>query len=182
LWRLTANRISQIFGVRLTKRLPGKLATVLDQIEHGHHVFRAYWKNAFLKQYEKFARYLCNELCSNNLRDFGLKKGLDHLDAVRTRFQAITGRFSSFQAQCLNIHVDFPLLQRLALPITLGSVRYPGIKIHDTRIIRLLEVLIHGGNTVGGWTAKQTHQAVLTTFQLPPKPTASISSVTICEN
>jgi hypothetical protein len=50
LWRLTANRISEIFGARLHKRLRGKLATVIDQIEHGHHVFRAYWKNAFLKQ------------------------------------------------------------------------------------------------------------------------------------
>jgi len=169
LWRLTAHRISEIFGVRLNQRLRGKLATVLDQIEHGHHVFRAYWKNAFLKQYEKFARFLRNELCSNNLRDFGLKKGLDHLDAVRTRFQIITDRFAGFQAQCLNVHVDFPLLQRLALPITLGSVRYPGIKIHDTRVIRLLEVLLHGSNTVGGWTARQIHQAVLTTFQLPPK-------------
>jgi hypothetical protein len=169
LWRLTANRISEIFGVRLHKRLRGKLATVLDQIEHGHHVFRAYWKNAFLKQYEKFARYLRNELCSNNLRDFGLKKGLDHLDAVRTRFQIITDRFATFQAQSLNVHVDFPLLQRLALPLTVGSVRYPGIKIHDTRIIRLLEVLLHASPTLGGWTAKQIHQAVLTTFQLSPK-------------
>ena len=169
LWRLTANRISEILGVRLNRRLRGKLATVLDQIEHGHHVFRAYWKNAFLKQYEKFARFLRNERCSNNLRDFGLKKGLDHLDAVRTRFQTITDRFASFQAQCLNVHVDFPLLQRLALPIPVGSVRYPGIKIHDTRIIRLFEVFLHGGNTVGGWTAKQIHQAVLTTFHLSAK-------------
>jgi hypothetical protein len=169
LWRLTANRISEIFGVRLNKRLNGKLATVIDQIEHGHHVFRAYWKHAFLKQYEKFSRYLRNELCSNNLRDFGLKKGLDHLGAVRERFQAITDRFAGFQAQCLNVHVDFPLLQRIALPITIGTVRYPGIKIHDARIIRLLEVLLHGGNTVGGWTAKQIHQAVLTTFQLSAK-------------
>ena len=166
LWRLTANRISEIFGVRLNKRLRGKLATVIDQIEHGHHVFRAYWKNAFLKQYEKFSRFLRNELCSNNLRDFGLKKGLDHLDVVRQRFQTITDRFAAFQAECLNIHVDFPLLQRLALPVTIGSVRYPGIKIHDTRIIRLLEVLLHGGNTVGGWTAKQIHQAVCTSFHL----------------
>ncbi len=169
LWRLTANRISEIFGVRLNKRLRGKLSTVIDQIEHGHHVFRAYWKNAFLKQYEKFSRFLRNELCSNNLRDFGLKKGLDHLDAVRKRFQTITDRFAGFQAQYLNVHVDFPLLQRLALPITAGSVRYPGIKIHDARIIRLLEVLLHGGNTVGGWTAKQIHSAVLTTFQLSAK-------------
>jgi hypothetical protein len=169
LWRLTANRISEIFGVRLNKRLHGKLATIIDQIEHGHHVFRAYWKNAFLKQYEKFSRFLRNELCSNNLRDFGLKKGLDHLDAVRKTFQTITDRFAGFQAQCLNVHVDFPLLQRLALPVTADSVRYPGIKIHDLRIIRLLEVLLHGGNTVGGWTAKQIHSAVLTTFQLSPK-------------
>jgi hypothetical protein len=169
LWRLTANRISEIFGVRLNKRLHGKLATIIDQIEHGHHVFRAYWKNAFLKQYEKFSRFLRNELCSNNLRDFGLKKGLDHLDAVRKTFQTITDRFAGFQAQCLNVHVDFPLLQRLALPVTADSVRYPGIKIHDLRIIRLLEVLLHGGNTVGGWTAKQIHSAVLTTFQLAPK-------------
>lgn len=168
LWRLTANRISEIFGVRLSKRLRGKLATVIDQIEYGHHVFRAYWKNAFLKQYEKFSRFLRNELCSNNLRDFGLKKGLDHLDAVRKRFQVITDRFAGCQAQWLNVHVDFPLLQRLALPVTAGSVCYPGIKIHETRIIRLLEVLLHGGNSVGGWTAKQIHQAVLTTFQLSP--------------
>jgi hypothetical protein len=40
----------------------------------------------------------------------------------------------------------------------------PGIKIHETRIIRLMEVLLHGGTHVGGWTAKQIHEAVLTTF------------------
>src|SRR5258708_2223891 len=169
LWRLTANRISEVFGVRLTKKLRGKIATVIEQIEHGHHVFRAYWKNALLRQYEKFSCFLRNELCSNNLRDFGLRKGLDHLDAVRKKFQAITDRFADFQAQCLNVHVDFPLLQRIALPVNIGSVRYPGIKIHDTRIIRLLEVLLHNGSTVGGWTAKQIHEAVLTTFQLSPK-------------
>jgi len=169
LWRLTAHRISEIFGVRLNKRLRGKLATVIEQIEHGHHVFRAYWKNSFLKQYEKFSRFLRNELVSNNLRDFGLKKGLNHLDAVRKRFQIITDRFADCQAHWLNVHVDFPLLQRQAMPVTIGTVRYPGIKIHEPRIIRLMEVLLHGGTTVGGWTAKQIHQAVLTTFELSAK-------------
>jgi hypothetical protein len=169
LWRLTANKIAEIFGTRLHRRHRGKLATVIDQIEHGHHVFRAYFKSAFLKQYEKFSTFLRNELCSNNLTDFGLKKGLDHLDAVRQTFQAITDRFAGFQAQWLNVHADFPLLQRIALPITIGSVRYPGIKIHDTRVIRLCEVLLHGGTHVGGWTANQIHQAVLTTFHLSDK-------------
>jgi hypothetical protein len=30
----------------------------------------------------------------------------------------------------------------------------------------LLEVLLHGGSHVGGWTAKQIHHAVLITFDL----------------
>jgi len=166
LWRLTADKIAEIFGTRLNRKMRGKLATVIDRIEHGHHAFRAYFKNAFLKQYEKFSTFLRNELVSNNLVDFRLKKGLDHLQAVRERFQEITDRFAGFQAQWLNVHVDFPLLQRLALPITVGAVRYPGIKIHDPRVIRLLEVLLHGGTHIGGWTAKQIHHAVRTTFGL----------------
>jgi hypothetical protein len=166
LWRLTADKMAVIFGTRLSRRHRGKLANVIEQIAHGHHIYRAYFRNAFLKQYEKFSTFLRNELCSNNLKDFGLRKSLDHLDAVRHTFQAITDRFAGFQAQWLNVHTDFPLLQRIALPITIGAVRYPGIKIHDTRVIRLLEVLLHGGTQVGGWTAKQVHDAVLTTFQL----------------
>ena len=123
LWLMTANRISEIFGVRLTKKLRGKLAAVVEQIEHGHHVFRVNFKNALLRQYEKFSRFLRNELLSNHLQDFGLRKGLDHLNAVRQKFQVITDRFAGFQAQTMNVHVDFPLVQRLALPITIGAVR-----------------------------------------------------------
>lgn len=168
LWRLSAHKISEIFGCRVTQKLKGKLNTTLEQIEHGHHIFRAYFKHAFVKQYEKFSTFLRNEICSNNLSDFRLKKGLEHLAAVREKFLAITDRFATFQAQCLNVHVEFPLLQRLALPITVGTAKFPGIKIHDTRMIRLMEVLLHGGTTVGGWTARQIHEALLTTFELSP--------------
>ena len=166
LWRLSVHKISEIFGSRVTKKLKGKLNTTLEQLEHGHHIFRAYFKHAFVKQYEKFSTFLRNEICSNNLADFRLKKGLEHLAAVRQNFLAITDRFATFQAQCLNVHVEFPLLQRLALPIIVGTAKFPGIKIHDTRMIRLLEVLLHGGITIGGWPAKQIHQALLTTFEL----------------
>ena len=37
------------------------------------------------------------------------------------------------------------------------------------RVIRLFEVLLHGGPHVGGWTAKQIHRAVITTFHLSDK-------------
>jgi hypothetical protein len=121
LWRLTAHKISEIFGQRLHRRMGGKLATVIDQIEHGHHVYRAYFKHAFLKQYEKFCTFLRNELCSNNLKDFGLKKSLDNLQAVREKFQVITDRFAGFQAQWLNVHVDLyehPACQAPAAPLS----------------------------------------------------------------
>jgi hypothetical protein len=120
LWRLTAHKISEIFGQRLHCRMGGKLATVIEQLEHGHHVFRAYFKHAVLRQYEKFSTFLRNELCSNNLKDFGLKKSLDNLEAVREKFQAITSRFATFQAQWLNVHVDFP---RYAYRLTTKGVQ-----------------------------------------------------------
>ena len=44
-----------------------------------------------------------------------------------------------------------------------------GIKIHVTRIIRLLEVLLHAGNNLGGWSAKHIHQVILQSFQLSEK-------------
>jgi len=169
LWRMTAHRISEMFGVRLSRRHQGKLHSVMDQMEHGHHVFRAYWKQSFLKQYEKFTTFLRNEICCNNLANFRLKKSLDNLPAVRQRFLEITDRFAGFQAQCLNVHVDFPLLQRIALPITHGTAKVPGIKIHDARMIRLLEVLLHAGTRISGWSTQQIHEAVLTTFQLTQK-------------
>lgn len=169
LWLLSAHKISEVFGMRLTHRLRGKLAATLEQIEHGHHIFRAYCKHAFVKQYEKFSTFLRNEICSNNLADFGLRKGLEHLAEVREKFLDITERFAAFQARCLNAQVDFPLLQRLALPITVGCAKYPGIKIHDTRMIRLMQVLLHARTTVGGWRAAQLHDAILMSFGLSAK-------------
>jgi hypothetical protein len=131
LLRLSADRISQVFGWRL----PGKLSSVLERTEHGHHVLRAYAKNAVMRMYEKFSTFLLEAL-SNNLKDFALNKGLDNLDKVRRILGAVTDRFAAFEAQALDVHVDLPLFQRLALPIPRGSAKVPGIKLHDTRMLR----------------------------------------------
>jgi len=61
------------------------------------------------------------------------------------------------------------LFQRLALPITSGRSKIPGIKIHDTRMVRMMEVLLHGGTPLHGWTSAQLRQAILTTFGLSPE-------------
>jgi hypothetical protein len=167
-WRWTSDHLSQVFGTRLTRRLRGKLHTTLEKIEHGHHVFRAYWKNTFVKQYEKFSTFLRGEVCSNNLRDFGLKKGLEHLAEVRRTFLGVLDRFTTLQGSALNVHVEFPFFQRCAQPVQQGATRIPGLKIQDTRAVRLFEVLLHGGTTLGGWTSIALHQAVLTSYALSP--------------
>jgi hypothetical protein len=169
LLRLIPDKITQIFGFRIHKKLRGKLQTVLEKIEHGHHVFRACGKNAVLRMYEKFATFLRLEALSNNLKDFGLKKSLDNLEAVRQKLAAVTDRFAGFEAEALNVHVDFPLFQRMALPIVSGCTRVPGIKIHDRRMIRLMEVLLHSGTKIGGWRMAGIHEAILSAFGLKAK-------------
>lgn len=148
--------------------MKGKLEVVLEKIDHGHHVLRACAKNAVLRMYEKFSTFLRIEALSNNLGDFGLRKSLDYLDDVRKTLSAVTDRFAGFEAQALNVHVDFPLFQRLALPTTAGRTRVAGIKIHDTRMIRLMEVLLHAGTKIGGWRSTDIHQAILKAFSLQP--------------
>jgi hypothetical protein len=40
LLRLAADKVAYIFGVRVTKRLRGKLHSVLEKLDHGHHALQ----------------------------------------------------------------------------------------------------------------------------------------------
>jgi len=160
---LSADKISYFFGQRITKRFQGKLNTTLAHIEQGHHVLRAYFKNAFVKQYEKFRTFLRIETCGNNLADFHLKKALDHLPEIGKTLRAVNDRFAETQTAALNVHFDFPL----ALPITIGNTPIPGIKIQDTRMIRLMEVLLHNGNQIHGFSTNTIHNMVINSFLWP---------------
>ena len=166
LWRLTGDRIWRVFGKGHRDRMNGRLQTIMEGVEQGQHVFRAYWRHAWVKQYEKYRTFLRNEITSNNLKDFKLKKGLAHLGEARTKFLTILDRFTGQQAENLNSHEDFALLRRIALPVQAGAVRTPGIQIQNARVIRLLEVLLHAGTALGGWTTKQIHREILDRFGL----------------
>jgi hypothetical protein len=166
LFRLTADKITQIFGVRKHKRMRGKLHSMLEKLDHGHHVLRMYCQSLVARMYEKFSTFLRLEICVNRLKDLGLNKGLENLHALRQKLVAATDRLAGFEAGLLNVHVDFPLFQRLALPIPCGRTKIPGIKIQDTRMMRLMEVLLHGGTQLGGWRTKQIQEAILSAFGL----------------
>jgi hypothetical protein len=166
LFRLTADKIAQIFGVRKHKRIRGKMHSMLEKLDHGHHVLRIYGKSLLARMYEKFATFLRLEICVNRLKDLGMNKGLENLNALRQKLIAVTDRLAGFEAELLNVHVDFPLFQRLALPIQTGRCKIPGIKIQDIRMMRLMEMLLHGGSQLAGWRTAQIHSAICTAFGL----------------
>ncbi|MSV30372.1 MAG: hypothetical protein EXQ52_16760 [Bryobacterales bacterium] len=102
------------------------------------------------------------------MKDFGLNKGLDNLEKLRQTLTAVTDRFAGFEAHGLNVHVEFPLFQRLALPVTMGKTKIAGIKIHNTRMLRLKEILLHHATQIQGWRTADIHQAILSAFNLKP--------------
>jgi hypothetical protein len=155
--------VAYIFGVRVTKRLRGKWHSMLEKLDHGHHVMRIYCKNLVGRMYEKFSTFLRVEVCVNWMKDLGLNKGLKNLEALRRK---LTDRLAGFEAPFLNIHADFPLFQRMALPVIAGKTKIAGIQIHDTRMMRLMEVLLHSGTQLNGSRSADIHQAFLTTFGL----------------
>jgi len=166
---LTADKIAQIFGVRKHKRLRGKLHSMLEKLDHGHHVLRIYCKGLVARLYEKFSTFLRLEICVNRLKNLGLNKGLDNLGALREKLVVITDHLAGLEAELLNVHVDFPLFQRMALPVSAGKSKIPGIKIQDTRMIRLMEVLLHGGPQLAGWRTIHIWQALQAAFSLSPQ-------------
>jgi len=62
-------------------------------------------------------------------------------------------------------------VQRLAYPSPLAA-QVSSIKIHDTRMIRLMQVLLHAGTTVGGWRAQQLHEVSDELWACPTNATA----------
>jgi hypothetical protein len=113
---------------------------------------RIYRKNLVGRMYEKSSTFLRVEVCVNRMKDLGLNKGLENLECLYQRLVAITDRFADFEAQSLNVPFDFSLFQRMALPVMAGKTKIAGIKIHDTRMMRLMEVLLHG-TQLNGWSS-----------------------------
>ena len=98
LFRLAADKVAYIFGVRITKRLRGKLHSMLEKLDHGHHVLRIYCKNLVGRMYEKFSTFLRVEVCVNRMKDLGLNKGLKNLECLRQKLVRHYGSLRRFRS------------------------------------------------------------------------------------
>jgi hypothetical protein len=162
-----AERTTHLFGRRINRRYQGKLQTVLDQRDAGHPVLRWYYHTSFAKQYTRgddhhADRILRNETCSNDTRHFGVGRRLENLPLLRDKLAATNERCLALQAEVLDSAVDGGQLAALAQPSLVGRRRIPGLKLHDDRVIRLLETLLHPGGFVRNWTSRELHTRVVT--------------------
>ncbi len=166
---LSGDRITQIFGHRVTRRINGKLQNVVERLDHGQHVFRAYCRRSFLKTYQKASTFLRMEIVCNDLKDFRLRKTLAYFQEVRTKFQELTDRFVDVNAQHLNVHGQLDLLARLAKPVIQANTRVAGIKLENQRLMRILEVLLYkASGQLRNWTSAKLHKTICDQFDLKP--------------
>jgi hypothetical protein len=160
-----ANRTTHLFGRRINRHYNGKLQTVLDQRDAGHPVLRWYYQTSFAKQYvrgdQHSDRILRNETCSNDTRHFGVGRRLENLPLLRDKLAATNERCLAEQAELLASAVDTGQLAALAAPTLVGQRRIPGLKLHDDRVIRVLETLLHPGGFVHDWTTRELHTRVV---------------------
>ncbi|MCA1694166.1 MAG: hypothetical protein LC749_05225, partial [Actinobacteria bacterium] len=165
-----ANRTTHLFGRRINRHYKGKLQTVLDQRDAGRPVLRWYYQTSFAKQYvrgdQHSDRILRTETCSNDTYHFGVGRRLDNLPLLHDQLAATNERCLAEQAELLASAVDTGQLAALAAPTLIGQRRVPGLKLHDDRVIRLLETLLHPGGFVRDWTSRELHTRVVARHRL----------------
>jgi hypothetical protein len=169
-----ADRTTTVFGRRIDRRYQGKLMTVLEGTDQGHPVLRSYYHTSFVKLYAKpdrnqRDRCLRAEVCVNDPRHLGVKRGLQHLPELVDKMAVTTQRYLDVHADLLDSAVDGGELTQLAQPTIRGKRRIPGIRLHDDRLLRLLEVLLQPAGFVADWTIADLHARVLERYQLSPE-------------
>lgn len=161
-----ADQATHLFGRRINRRYKGKLQTVLDRRNEGQPVLRSYYQTSFAKQYVRSYRLLRTETCINNTYHLGIGRRLENLPALTERMATTNQRYLDLQAELLDSAVDTGKLAELTQPTLLGNRRIPGIKLHDDRVIRLLDALLHPGGLVANWTSRDVHARLLERHQL----------------
>ena len=159
------------FGRRIDRRHQGKLMTVLEAADQGHPVLRAYYQTSYAKLYGKpdearHDRCLRAEACINDPYHLGVKRGLEHLPTLVEKMADTAHRYLDLHADLLDSTVDAGHLAGLAQPTVRGLRRIPGIRLHDDRVLRLLEVLLQPGGLVADWTTSDLHARVLARYRL----------------
>jgi hypothetical protein len=147
------NKITTIFGRKVTKRYQGKLQTVIEDLNLPNPVIRTHYANGFIKQYVRDRWCLRTESASNDVTDYGVKKAVDHLPQLQQKLAAVCDNYLTAQQDILETFIDRGQLRSLTQPTILPSgKRIPGLKLHDPRQLALMHALVRFAYLAAGST------------------------------
>jgi hypothetical protein len=134
------SKISLIFQRRINKRTPGTFNTrvITQGVIPSLHVS---YKSTKIKQYFKEERALRTETTINNTRDFGIGRLLKNLPDLRAIGFAANRRLLEVETISQDCTLAEGVLDQLTKPRIVNEQRVAALRIDDTRVISLLQVL-----------------------------------------
>ena len=137
------NKLTVIFGRKITPRYRGQLQTVIEDLDLPNPVERSHYKHGFLKQYVRDHLLLRTEAATNDVTDYGVRKAVEQLPQLRQKMQAITNRYQDVQQDILETFVDRGQLRQLSQPTVLpNGKRIPGLKLDHPRQLAVMHALV----------------------------------------
>jgi hypothetical protein len=165
------NKITVIFGRKITKHYRGKLQTEIEDMNLPNPVIRSHYGNGFIKQYVRDHLILRTESASNNVKDYGVNKAVENLPVLRETLSAINDNYLNVQQDILETFVDRGQLRKLAEPtITPTGKRIPGLKLDHPRQLALMHALVRFAHIAAGniFTTAEIHPAVIEALGCAP--------------
>jgi hypothetical protein len=154
-------KLTTIFGRRITKAYRGELKTEISDHHLGNPVIRSVYKSSSVKQYVRDHLLLRTETTSYNTHDLGIKKSVAELPKLRQTMRSINERYLDVQQDVLETYIDRGHLARLREPtVSEAGRRTPGLKLDDPRLLAVMKALVAFANLCApnGFRTKDIHE------------------------
>jgi hypothetical protein len=136
------HNITTIFGRKITRLHHGELKTEIEDMHLPNPVIRSHYRNGFIKQYVRDHLILRTEAATNDVTDYGVRKAVDNLPALRSTLSAINDNYLTVQQDILETFIDRGQLKKLAQPtVTAAGKRIPSLKLDNPRQLALMRAL-----------------------------------------
>jgi hypothetical protein len=164
------DKITVIFGRKVTSRYRGKLQTEIEDMHLPNPVVRSHYGSGFIKQYVRDHLILRTEAATNNVNDYGVNKAVENLPKLREKLSAINDNYQNVQQDILETFIDRGQLRKLSEPTVLpGGKRIPGLKLDHPRQLALMHALVRFAHVAASSTSTtaELYPEVLETLGCP---------------
>ena len=156
------DKLSVVFGHRITKSSAGGLKTQIADYHLGNPVIRSESKQASITQYVRDHRLLRTEATSYHTPDLGVGKSVEHLPRLRQVMAAINERYLTTQQDVLETYIDRGHLARLReATVSPSGRRTPGLKLDDPRLLAVMQAVTRFVHLArgGSFRTRDLHQS-----------------------